>query len=74
MGMDETIEIRLHKKTARFIYNLLNSSNNVIYNFIKHFMFNNNYMLSENIRYLCYCYKLTVFHWHVNVDVIIKRI
>ena len=53
--MVKTIEIRLHKETARLIYNLFNSSNNV-----KHHMFNNNSMLSEKFRYLCYYYKLTV--------------
>ena len=31
-------------------------------------------MLSENFRYLCYHYKMTIFDWHGNIDVIMKRI
>ena len=38
---------------------------------MKHFIFNNNSILSENFRYLNYRY---IFHCHVNIDVIMKRI
>ena len=37
-------------------------------------MFYNNPMLSENFRYPCYRYKLTIFDWLGNNDVIVKRI
>ena len=37
-------------------------------------MLNNKPMLSENLGFLCYRYKLTIFYWHGNIDVIMKRI
>ena len=48
------------EKTARFIYNLLNNNNPTICNVMTWFMFNNNSVLSENFRYLCYCYKMNI--------------
>ena len=75
-GLDDTIEIRLHKKSVRFTYNLLNSSNNVICN-AKAFRFNNYSILSEKFQILMLPLQgdyMTIFDWHVNVDVIMKHI
>ena len=71
---DDSLEVRLHTKTVRFIYNLLNNNNPAICNVMMYFIFNNNSVLSENFKFLCYRHNMNICDGYGNISAIMNAI
>ena len=51
--------MKLHRKSAKFIYNMINNDSEFICDIMNYFMFNNNSIMSENFRYLSTKYRIS---------------
>ena len=57
------LEMKLHRKSAKFIYTMINNDSELMYDIMNYFMFNNNSIMSENFRYLSTKYRISIYEW-----------
>ena len=68
------IDVTLEKRSIKYIWNLINSENNLYGSIVKLSLYNNSTTLGENIRYFMYKYKIYDYEWYDSINVIFKKI
>ena len=68
------INIILEKRCIKFIWNLINSTNNLYKQIVKYSLYNCTTTLGENIRYFMHKYIIDHGDWNGPIDVIFNKI
>ena len=69
-----SINIILEKRCIKYIWNLINSGNNVYKQIIHHSLYNCTTTLGENIKYFMYKYRINQSDWNGSINVVFNKI
>ena len=68
MVLLQKIEIKLHRKLAKFIINMIHSENQYVYSVLKQLFISSSSIIAENFRLLSYMYGISSSDWETGIN------
>ena len=72
-GIAGNVEIKFHKKLAKFIFNMIHSENQFVTKILMH-LFKTSSSIAENYRLLSYRYSISPVEWEKGVNCVIRKV